>query len=437
MKKVILKILSFLILTLFICPLIMADKITQKKQTIDNIRLEAKGINPKILEIVNKINETLIRNFLEYLVFEIGCRYTGSYGCQKAAKYIHSQFKNMGLQVRYQNWSSRGNIWHNRFFISQNIEATQKGVDKSRDEVIIFNAHYDTVKGTVGANDDGSGTVGVLATAYVLSQYTFGRTIKFVSFSGEEVGLLGSYAYARELYDQQTPVLVEFNADMIGRATNAESGRKIRLSMTEDAGWIADVMKSITRDYGLNFNITAGWSINRDAKRGGSDYFNFIRLGYESLCVWQGEGDPYMHTPEDDINNVNISYLVNTTRHIAATIAMLADMEIEVPQVYIANPRYGKIFFNDNSLRIMKYKTPLVIDETNVYAEVTKGLYPIDRVEFYYRGRLLFTDKEKPFEYMLNKRSILPNRIKVVVYDTNGNSATDQMRIWFINLLKR
>ncbi len=257
-----------------------------------------------------------------------------------------------------------------------------------------------------------------------------------MTFSGEEVGLLGSHSYARSIYDQYTPLLVEFNADMIGKATTRENGRKMRLSQTEDAGWIADIMKNISKTYGLNFNITSGWNINRDASRGGSDYFDFIKLGYESLCVWQAEGDPYMHTPKDDISNINFSYLVNMTRHIAATMAVLADSEIEMPRIYIANPRHGKIYFNDNIRKNVEFYNPVVFDEINLYAEVNQGSYPIDRVEFYYNNKLIFTDTEKPYEYLLNKRSLWKHTIKVIVYDTKGNNATDQMDILFLNVLK-
>ena len=427
----------FVITILFSVSTIIPNLIAQEDVYGVYKNTEMQVTDGKIQEIIGKINETLIRNFMEHLIFEIGCRYTGSYGCQKAAHYIYHQFEDMGLDVRYQNWSARGNRWHPGLFISQNIEATHQGSDPSHDEVIIFNAHYDTVKETVGANDDGSGTVGVLVAAYVLSQYSFKRTIKFVTFSGEEEGLLGSHAYARSIYDQHIPILVEFNADMIGKATTKENGRKIRLSCTEDAGWIADIMRDITKVYGLNFNITAGWNINRDARRGGSDYFDFIKLGYESMCVWQGEGDPNMHTPQDDINNVNFSYLVNTTRHIAATMAILADSQIEIPRIYIANPRHGKIYFNDNARKNIDYYTPIVLDEINLYAEVKQGSYPIDRVEFYYGKKLVFTDTEKPYEYLLNKRSIRRHMIKVVVYDTKGNTATDQMDILFLNIRKK
>jgi hypothetical protein len=429
-----LKLFSLFVITFLICgPIVTSKTLAQENQQIDYKNMVILSSDEKIQEIIDKINETLVRSYLEYLLFKIGCRYTGSDGCQKAANYIFNQFENMGMQVRYQNWSAPGNIYNPVFFRSQNIEATHQGTDSNYEEVIIFNAHYDTVKETVGAIDDGSGTVGVLAAAYVLSQYNFKRTMKFVAVSGEEEGLLGSHAYATELYDQQTPVLIEFNADMIGKAATAENGRTIRLSVTEDAGWIADIMKNTTKEYGLNFNITAGWNISRDARHGGSDYFDFIQLGYESVCVWQAERDSNMHTPQDNISNVNFSYLVNTTRHIAATMAILADKEVEVPQVYITNPKHGKIFYNDNILKNIKYNTPIVIEETNIYAEVKQGAYAIDRVEFYDDNTLLFTDTEKPYEYLLNERSIGFHTIKVVVYDTKGNSAIDQMKILFLN----
>jgi hypothetical protein len=398
--------------------------------------IETQSINPKIQEIIEKINETLVRNFMEYLVLEIGSRYTGTDGCKKAANYIYQQFENMGLQSKYQNWSSWGKNLFAGFFESQNVIGTHQGTDPNSDEIIIFNAHYDTAKGLVGAVDDGSGTVGVLAAAYVLSQYNFNRTMEFVAFSGEEKGLLGSHAYAREIYGQQTPVLVEFNADMIGKATSKKTGKTIRLSVTEDAGWIAGTMEKMTKDYGFNFNITRWEIIDRDAKRGWSDYFEFIQLGYESVVVWPGEWDPNMHTPRDNISNVNFSYLVNTTRHIAATMAILADTDIEQPQLYIANPRFGKILFNDNEKKTYKYKTPIILDETNIYAEVKQGIYPIKKVEFYYDDKLLLTDTEKPYEYMLNKTSIGFHKIKVIAYDTIGTDATDEMKILFINIPK-
>jgi len=395
---------------------------------------ETQQITPKIQEILDKINETLIRTFIEYLVLDIGNRYTGTEGCKKAAAYISQQFETMGMQTTSQNWSSWGNSLLAGFFSSQNVIGTHQGTDP--DGLIIFNAHYDTVKKTVGAVDDASGTAGVLAAAYVLSQYQFKRTMEFVAFSGEEQGTLGSYAYARNLYDQHTPVLVELNADMIGKATSTETGKTIRLSITEDAGWIASIMETMTQEYGLNFNIIRWQMIDRDAKSGWSDYFKFTPLGYESVVVWPAEWDPNMHTIRDDLSNVNISYLVNMTRHIAATMAILADMEITQPRLTITHPRFGKIFVNDHEQKTYRYKTPILIGETTIQAEVTPGSTPVEKVEFYYDNILLRTDTETPYEYLLNTTSIGVHKIKVIAYDTMGRNATDEMKILSLNTPK-
>lgn len=395
---------------------------------------ETHQVDQKIQEIIGKINETLVRNFIEYFVNEIGNRYTGTEGCENAATYIHQQFQTMGLQSAYQNWSAKGNSLLSDYFHGRNVIGTLPGTNP--DEPIIFNAHYDTVKKTVGAVDDGSGTVGVLAAAFVLSQYTFKRTLEFITFSGEEQGTLGSHAYARDLYDHQKPVMVEFNADMIGKATSTTTGKTMRLSLTEDAGWIAGIMENLTTDYNLNFTIIRWQQIDREAKSGWSDYHQFTQLGYESVVVWPAEWDPNMHTVRDDLSNVNISYLVNMTRHIAATIAILADIEIEYPQVSIAHPRFGKIFVNDQEQKTYRYRTPILIGETNILAEVKPGSNPIDKVEFYDDNILLRTDTEEPFEYLLNTTSIGTHIMKITAYDTMGRNATDEMKILFINLPK-
>jgi hypothetical protein len=437
MKRIVRHIFCFLIITLLLFqPIItLKTRATQYRQSDDKFN-GVLNTNEKVQEILQKINETLVRNFMEYLLFNIGSRYTGSPGCQEAAQYIYGQFQDMGLQVRYQNWSAKINKSTSTLLTSQNVEATHLGLNPD-DDIIIFNAHYDTVLGTVGANDDGSGTVGVLAAAYALSQYQFNRTMKFVTFSGEEQGAFGSDAYVRELYGKQTPVLVEFNADGIGRATTPEYSRKIRLSVTEDTGWIVSMMHNITKEYGLNFNISILWRVNRNLPFGFSDYFHFVRDGYESIGVWQADGDPNYHSSGDNISNVNLSYLVNVTRHIAATMAVLADGPVEVPQVSIAHPRHEKIIYKNNIVKNTTYNVPIVIGPITISADVHQGVSPIDRVEFYYGNILLYTGREPPYTSVLDRTSVGFHKIKVVVYDTEGHTATDAMKIWFVNLKSR
>ena len=109
------------------------------------------------------MNESLILNFLEEIV-EFSPRNTGTYGCVKAGEYIYEKFIEMGLETKIYNWTSFGSRYFPRNFKGQNIEAILSGNDKI-EEIIVYNAHYDSVKLSPGADDDGSGVASVLATA--------------------------------------------------------------------------------------------------------------------------------------------------------------------------------------------------------------------------------------------------------------------------------
>ena len=103
------------------------------------------NIDPKIKTILEMIDEDLLREYLETLV-GYGPRMTGTYGCKKSAEYIFNQFNEMNLETRYQNWTAFGNIYHPRLFKSQNVEGILRGNNLSSERIILFGAHYDTVK---------------------------------------------------------------------------------------------------------------------------------------------------------------------------------------------------------------------------------------------------------------------------------------------------
>jgi len=433
-KTIIVTIAFFLITT----PIISANYI--KKSNIDDkgkYLEKTSAIDTKIMAVIESINETLLRSLLEDLV-SFGPRMTGTYGCEKAGEYIYDKFKEMELATRYHYWESIGNKYHPRFFKDRSVEATLEGIDNPEKDILIFNAHYDSVKVSPGANDDGSGTVAVLAAAYALSKFEFNRTIKFVTFSGEEVGLLGSNAYAKEIYENSIDLLAELNADMIGYAVSAEGGKTYRLSGTEDTEWMLDAIEMINEDYSIGFTQLPRGGFNRAAKSGGSDYFGFLKHGYECLAFWQSEFDSaYFHTPEDTIEHVNFSYLVNTTRLIAGALAYLADVEIEHPQIEIVSPERGKLYFEDRIIRNYKDFKTVVLDDVLICAEVEPGTAPIQKVEFYYDGKIAYVDMDEPYQLRLNKFSIMKHSVTAKVIDENDNSAEDTLYFTYFNLIKR
>jgi hypothetical protein len=168
-------------------------------------------------------------------------RRTGELGCEKAARYIATEFKRIGLApldseksyFQYYDFSEHT-------FDSTKTERTKAvnvigyllGNDQNlRDEVVIIGAHYDhlgmggmnaldSVKAIhYGADDNASGTIGVLELAeyYVKHRSSLRRSLLFITFSGEEEGLFGSIHYTKNPYIPIEKTQAMINMDMIGR----------------------------------------------------------------------------------------------------------------------------------------------------------------------------------------------------------------------------
>jgi len=388
----------------------------------------------KILEIIQMVNETLILGYLEDLV-DFSPRKTGTYGCERAAIYIYEKFVEMGIDTKVYNWTSFGNKYNPGVFYGKNIEATLNGNNK-KDEIIIFNAHYDSVWISPGADDDGSGVAAVLAAAYVLSKFEFNRTIKFLCFSGEEVGLLGSKVYSKSAYENDDIILLEFNADMIGYAKTDEDEKKVRVYGTQDVDWYVDQIENLNIQFDFNFHLTRG--ILAEDRMGGSDYYSFSRYGYEAIAFFEGQWNQNMHTINDNIENMNIPYLTKTSKLIIASIAYLSDMFIDHPFIHIDSPDKGYLYFEGKKINNLRDKKDeqlrtIVIDDIWIWVDIHSEVNSIDKVEFYYNGRIQYTDTEYPYKWQMNKISFFNHRIETIVYDSEGNTASDWIDILFFN----
>jgi len=110
-----------------------------------------------------------------------------------AAEYAHDQLQSLGLAVEWQPFDFRGRTHHN-------VAARLEGRDPTRPRILI-GAHYDTVRGSPGADDNASGVAGVLECARLLSGGSYAATMEFVAFDLEEsqktTYRVGSRHYAR------------------------------------------------------------------------------------------------------------------------------------------------------------------------------------------------------------------------------------------------
>lgn len=99
-----------------------------------------------------------------------------------------------------------------------NIEVEVRGTSK---EIVVIGAHYDTVDGSPGADDNASGVAGVLAMARRLAHTHPRRTLRFLFFAGEEPPnfkstSMGSYAYAKRCHDRGEEVAAMLSIESIG-----------------------------------------------------------------------------------------------------------------------------------------------------------------------------------------------------------------------------
>jgi Zn-dependent M28 family amino/carboxypeptidase len=129
----------------------------------------------------------------------------------QATEYIESVLTSYGYEVWRQTYSCYSKS-------VSNLIVEKKGNDK---EVLVIGAHYDTVPGTPGADDNASGLAGLLELARLHQRCANQKTLIFVAFANEEPPCfgsphMGSMVYAKHLRDQKTPVEVMISLEMIG-----------------------------------------------------------------------------------------------------------------------------------------------------------------------------------------------------------------------------
>jgi Iap family predicted aminopeptidase len=100
---------------------------------------------------------------------------------------------------------------------SQNVVATIEGTDPElKKEVLVFTAHYDSVRYSSGAWDNATGSITIMELMFHYAENKPKRTVKFVWCGSEEIGLVGSRAYCNDHKDEMKDIIFNINFDMTG-----------------------------------------------------------------------------------------------------------------------------------------------------------------------------------------------------------------------------
>jgi len=296
--------------------------------------------NPLVKEMIDQVVEKEVYNKVDLLSggqpiqisdssYTLTTRFTDSGdSIARATQYIHEQFESLGISVRYQDWRVGSHS-------GRNVIATITGTINPQ-EIVIISAHLDSISldspgKAPGADDNATGCAGVLTAAEIMSRYQFRRTLRFVFFTGEEQGQLGSSVYAREVRLHGDQVIAVYNMDMIGYHNTTDHLMELHTRPASDPGAqydmrIASVFTQAVQYYGLGQYLMP--VLIPDAMRF-SDQEPFWENGYAAILATEN----YMHdrapnhSYKDTLDRINPAFLYNMVRASIATAAHLAEPE--------------------------------------------------------------------------------------------------------------
>ncbi|HEX5543100.1 MAG TPA: M28 family peptidase [Micromonospora sp.] len=176
--------------------------------------------------------------------------------------------------------------------------------------VVMVSAHYDSVIGAPGANDDGSGTVLCLELARVLRGLPTEATLRIALWGSEEQGLLGARHYVRQLpQNERDRILAVYQNDMVATSWDPAT-RYWLLSYDGRSNRATDEVAAAAARLGYDPIVSPV------TQRGSSDHQAFQEVGIASANFsWRGEEspaqlEPLYHTPEDTIaKNISLERL--------------------------------------------------------------------------------------------------------------------------------
>jgi hypothetical protein len=306
---------------------------------------------PDIIEMIQQVNKAKLKKHIQ-TIQDFGPHKTGSDALELVGEYIHSELISIELPVEYVEWSDKD-------FSGKNIVATLQGVGEA-DGIVIVCAHYDSVEVSPGADDDGSGVAIVLMLAEIMSSYSFNSTIKFILFSGEEQGRLGSKFYAKAAKINGDNIVGVLALDKVGYAVTADEGRKVVHHSNVESDWMVDISTELADKY----YDYIGLEILRWSPDPGSDHLSFVNEGYHGTDFVRYGVNPFYHTSEDKIEHMNLTYLTKVCNLTVATLSTIAGL----------NP-----FLNNDDLNIV-IKGTFLSKPAQIYIKVENKRYEIDAV---------------------------------------------------------
>jgi len=316
-------------------------------------------LNPAVKQIVDQVSEERISATMKRLG-EFGTRYVGSEqdsetrGIGAAQRWIEAQFKSYSpkLQVSLDKFTVKKSQRLPKDVDLANIVAVLPGTT-DKDRYVIVGGHYDSIAskrgpGTPNTNDDGprtaaelepnapgvaddaSGTAAVMELARVMSQYDFDKSIVFVAFAAEEIGLNGSKNYADEAKAKNMVIEAMLNNDIIGTdvsGNGSSANNRVRLFSEGPEDSPSRALARYVKETAERYlpSMTVDMIFRRDRFSRGGDHTSFVHDGYAAVrFTTPSENYANQHTATDTFASSSPAYTTRVAKMNAAALASLA-----------------------------------------------------------------------------------------------------------------
>ncbi len=278
---------------------------------------------------------------------EILCGTIGDRGLHRyrqfeaAAAWLEEELAKTGRDVHRQSFAVDGVTCHN-------LEI-EFGGSARPDEIVVVGAHYDTVPGSPGANDNGTGAAAVLSLARAFSERRSERTVRFVEFANEEspyfyTDSMGSLAYAKRARMRNERVVVMLSLETMGYFSDDEGSQKyplpgLSLAYPTRGNFIAFVANVASRGLlresvgafrsAVKFPSEAAALPGAVPGVGWSDQWAFWHEGYPGIMITDTAPFryPHYHLPSDTPDKIQYDKLARVVAGLEAVIAKLARSE--------------------------------------------------------------------------------------------------------------
>lgn len=270
--------------------------------------------NPLIQYMVVQASGDSVWAHIQHLQ-NYGTRLCTSPQAVQAQNWILQYYQALGLETMLHDFSYYQGC-------SDNVIAIQRGVINP-DRYIVIGGHYDSYTfaggSAPGADDNASGTGGVMEVARILSQYRFNYSIIYCAFSAEEVGLVGSEAFVDYALNHNFDMMGYLNLDMIGYL-QAGAAMHTDIIAPNSAKPLANYYKQVVTTYVNGFIAYDG-----SLAGGDSDHTSFNTSGIMGIFPFEDDENysPYIHSA-NDLLGTSVNSKPQLEKFVQASIAFTA-----------------------------------------------------------------------------------------------------------------